>query len=226
MDYQEFHNQEEWVSAIVDDIIASVANSAKPTVGLSGGKTPRPVYEALGSRIGDGSRIEWYMADERYVPFTDPESNFRMVKETLIKNNPGIGEHMHVFNTALPLFGAVTKYDDELNRSRIKGFDVLILGIGTDGHILSLFPHTDTLHENLRLTAHTTTSSLLIFDRMTVTPPVVVRSKRIIMMVSGEQKRSVVNELLLPTRSVEEFPAHLLMNHPNMTIFYLTEAKK
>lgn len=186
----------------------------KLRMALSGGSTPRPLYEALrGKKNLAWKRIEWFQVDERYVPENHPESNAKMIREAI-----GLGKKFHTFDTKLPLAASLKKYEAELKREWT--FDLIILGIGADGHIASLFPQSRAL-KTKRLVAHTQTKIHAIPDRLTITFPVILGSKKILILLAGKEKESVLKELQHGSKNAEEFPAKKLLKHKNLRLYFL-----
>jgi len=193
MQIQEFTDQEEWVAAG----LKLIPQSGK--IALSGGTTPTPLYKQLPQ-----SAI-YYQVDERYVPAEDKDSNQKMIHDTFAPQN------FHNFNTNLPIEECLKKYEEELPEN----FDLIILGIGEDGHFASLFPHQNPQGK----VAHTQTTTHAIKDRLTLTAETILKSKAILVLLKN--KPTVLEELKNPTKSSEEFPALKLLNHPNLNILCL-----
>src|SRR4026207_1988206 len=124
---------------------------------LSGGETPRTTYELLAGNefrsLIDWEKVKIFFADERYVSHKDKESNFRMVSETLLHHVPLPPQNIFPINTdSTPKKDAV-KYEEVLKKnfpSSFPHFDLVLLGLGEDGHTASLFPDTSVLHEQSR----------------------------------------------------------------------------
>src|SRR5437762_3390430 len=130
-------------------------------VALSGGSTPREVYELLGtdafSRRVDWEHVDIFWGDERYVAADDRDSNYHMTHEALLRHIPVPAENIHrVLTEISPPAAAAQAYEQDIHQSFaepsfLPQFDLIYLGLGTNGHTASLFPHTAALHEASRL---------------------------------------------------------------------------
>ncbi len=130
-------------------------------VALSGGSTPRDVYELLATeRISshvDWNHVDIFFGDERYVPADDRDSNYRMTAEALLKHIPIPPGNIHRVPTEIsPPQDAAQAYEEDIkqafgNSASVPQFDLIYLGLGTNGHTASLFPHSAALQETLRL---------------------------------------------------------------------------
>jgi 6-phosphogluconolactonase len=172
---------------------------------LSGGLTPRGVYELLGSGEYQ-SRIRWhdvhlFWGDERCVPPSMPGSNFRMVNESLLKNVLIPSANVHRFGCERAPEDAARSYEQELKKffaledGTFPRFDLLLLGLGEDGHTASLFPGTPVLAEKSRLVASVFVEKLKA-HRVTLTLPVINNSRAVMFLVSGRSKRDILQQVL------------------------------
>ena len=193
---QTFKTEEAWIKAATDFIVSQ----SPQTIALSGGSTPAPIYQKLGKTLQNS---QYYQVDERYVPHSDPESNYKMIQETL-------GLACKHFDTSLTIDEALSKYAQELPTQ----FDVCILGIGPDGHIASIFPNTSN---NDAPVLHSTTDQFAIHDRLSLSLKTILNSKTIIVLLKN--KDAIIKELQNPTKTPEEFPALKLLTHNNLHIF-------
>lgn len=189
-------------------IMREACTQEKACIGLSGGKTPIPIYRELTPQ--DVASAQLYMLDERYVPASDPRSNVHAISMAL----PPVP--IENFDTSLPIEQSLAAYSKKLPEM----FTLCILGIGTDGHVTSLFPHSPALTEKNSV-AHTTTDTLDVRDRLTVTFPLIISSKKILLVASGKSKKQIIDDLLHSQKTVDELPAKKLLGHPNITIHYL-----
>lgn len=195
----------EWLA---ESIAAVLASRGHCTIALSGGRTPGPVYTALAA--GDSNRIDWnrvdvYFADERGVPPDDPESNYRMVRETLLTRVPVPAAQVHRVKGESPdLEGAAAAYARELPDA----LDVLVLGMGADGHTASLFPRSPAVLEQRRR-AMVVESPKPPRRRITITPPTITAARHVAVLVTGREKAPAVARALEGDAAPLDVPAVL-----------------
>ena len=142
------------------------------SLALSGGETPRPVYRGLAAELPEReswSRVEIYFADERCVPPGDPASNYRLARETLLDLLPAAPARVHRIEGERSDRDAAARAYEALLPERL---DLVVLGLGADGHIASLFPRSPSLAESLRRVLAVTAPKPPP-ERLTVTPPVI-----------------------------------------------------
>lgn len=176
--------------------LADLAN-AKPgrfTVALSGGSTPRLMYEKLAGENFSWDRTHWFWGDERFVPPGDAQSNYRMAREAMLWRAPQANIH------PVPTVGvapeeAAAQYENELREFQTQGplFDVTLLGLGPDGHTASLFPGSSALEERTRWTA---VVEALGHTRITLTYPALDSSAHVAFLVTGAEKRDILRKVL------------------------------
>ncbi len=172
-------------------------------IALSGGSTPRRLYELLASE-SIRSRIPWvrlhfFWGDERMVPHDSPQSNFRLAQDALLRHVPVPRQNIHPVPTQTSPEEAAQRYEQELRahfgRFGTPVFDLVLLGLGADGHTASLFPGAAALAEKHRpVVAHRT--GLKGSDRVTLTLPVLNSSRRVFFLVSGESKAGALRAAL------------------------------
>ena len=165
------------------------------SLALSGGETPRPVYRHLAAELAEPeswSRVEVYFADERCVPPDDPASNYRMVRETLLDLLPSAPAGVHrMEGERSDRDAAASAYEADLPHR----LDLLVLGLGADGHIASLFPQAPSLAESYRLVVPVTAPKPPR-ERLTITPPVIRAAGLTIGLVSGAAKAEALARVL------------------------------
>jgi 6-phosphogluconolactonase len=192
------------VSAVADAFIAA-ANEAVNRRGrfdvlLSGGSTPAELYRTLARA---NPRLPWdrthlWFGDERWVPPTHPDSNYRMAHETLLGPLGLTGDRVHRVETELEPDVAALRYEDEMRAAfpaALPRFDLVLLGIGEDGHTASLFPDTAALDERTRLVVANWVPKLAA-HRITITFPLIEAATAAWVLAVGDRKAAIVREVL------------------------------
>ena len=195
------------------------------TLALSGGGTPKAMHAVLVAEPFKSEtpweRVHLFWGDERWVGPESPHSNFRMARETLISKVPVPPGNVHPVPTDLEAPDeAARAYAEEIGRVLTVGssrkkpgpvprFDLILLGIGRDGHTASLFPNDPNLEEAERwVVATREPKGEPLLDRITLTLPVINRARSIFMLVSGRGKSEAVREILAdPEGARDRFPA-------------------
>jgi 6-phosphogluconolactonase len=171
------------------------------TVALAGGSTPQQMYTRLARAKIDWERIQFFWGDERCVPPSSIDSNFRAANEALLGFIPVPGENIHRIPGELPAEEAALEYEEELRRffgKQTQRFDLVLLGLGGDGHTASLFPGNPALHEKKHWTAavrHDVPPPPLV-DRVTLTLPVLNAAAQVFFLVSGAEKADRLAQVL------------------------------
>lgn len=205
-------------------IEASMAVGQAARVCLSGGHTPRRLYELLAdssqpwrARI-DWTRVHVFWSDERQVPPDHPESNFGMAHRALLAHVPVPSAHVHRIRGELPdAADAAREYEAMLNRPRgPQGsapqalFDLVLLGLGEDAHIASIFPGSPLLGVGAGRLAAAVWVAHLHAWRITLAPPALLDARAIVMLVAGAGKAAAVSAALDGPEDVRRWPAQLL----------------
>ena len=193
----------EWLAAAVQQ---SVARGGRCSLALSGGSTPRPAYERLAARsVLPWESVEVYFGDERAVPPTHPASNYRMAREALIDRVGLAPQRVHRMEADAPdLEAAAARYAALLPDA----LDLLVLGMGQDGHTASLFPGSPALRESARKVVPAR-APVPPIERLTITPLVIAAARRVAVLVAGAAKAPVVARVLRGPWRPEELPAQL-----------------
>jgi len=220
-----YKNSEEFAEEAAQRISSFIKDELKEKgvvrIALSGGKSSVPVYNKLADEKSvPWSRVILFLTDERYVPLNSKDSNYAMIKENLADRVSNLRRFYH-YNTRDPIKIIVDQYEKTLMaQDGSPLFDLVILGMGADGHTASLFPYDSALHEKNRLVAHTQKLDQNAQDRMTLTFPAIMDSKKIIFLVHGKEKQKVINDLINGNHSIDQLPAKKILGHPNVEIFY------
>lgn len=208
-----FFSADDWAAAAADEILCDAGK--KIAFVLSGGSTPALVYRELAGRKFPWQKADVYLADERFVPAVHADSNARLIRENFL-----VPANFHFWETALKTPVAAATAYDALLRKQKQPFDVVILGIGEDGHFASLFPNSPALDEQAQLAMVSFAEGYPIRERLTMTLPVIMTAKKIVVLLQGEKKLPVLQELETGKKSFREFPANILREHQNFHVFY------
>ena len=191
-----------WLAA---EIAAAVRDRGVCALALSGGRTPEPVYRELARADVDWARVRVFFADERAVPPDHAESNYGMVREALLSLVAIPASNVHRMAAERPDRDAAARaYEQTLPLS----LDVLLLGVGADGHTASLFPGSPALDERRRLVVPATGAKPPA-ERLTITPPVIGAARRVAVLVAGADKAAMVARALEGPVEPGEVPAQL-----------------
>ena len=206
----------------------SIRDKGRFTVALSGGKTPVALYRALAvlKKPSQWDKIHIFIVDERFVPPEDNESNFLMINQTLLKHINIPRENIHQISTAenTPEASAI-KYEEDLisffkpARGEFPIIDLIILGIGEDGHTASLFPSTPLLRENRHMTAAVLPPDTSKKQRITLTLPVINNAEKIIFLASGRSKAHIIKEVIEGEN--HSLPANMVRPKKGKPVFLL-----
>jgi 6-phosphogluconolactonase len=193
------------------------ARSNRFLLGLAGGRTPAALYRALAKEplrsALDWSRVTLVFGDERRVPKDDPWSNQRMVREQLLSGLPGTVAVLAMDGADPDGDRAARRYEEEL-RAAANGvaIDLLLLGLGSDGHTASLFPGDAALEEKARwvVPVHAPPGVSPNVDRLTLTPVVIERAQEILVLVEGSEKASALCQALADEGSELRCPVRVV----------------
>ena len=208
---------------IVDIIVNTLKEKQNCKVALSGGTTPSNVYKLLSTKDIDWQRVDVFLGDERWVDSNDPLSNSLMIKNTLLSNYPGSKANFYsIPTTSFPnpklSAEAFEKKLQENFSEKPPQFDLVLLGLGEDGHTASLFPNSNSLKVFDRLC---TVSEGNGQSRITLTSPVLSSGKNVIFLVSGSSKQVAIKRLIDPNESSNRTPAKLVQ--PSSEIIVLAD---
>ena len=175
------------------------------TVALSGGSTPRSLYEVLADpdepfrELVPWSNTHFFWSDERHVPPDHPESNYRMAHESMLSHVPVPKDNIHRIHGENPDAAAAAQvYEEtikEVTDPLVPQLDLILLGLGNDGHTASIFPGSEVLNETTRLVAAPWVEQLKTY-RITMTLPLINRATSVLFLVSGSEKAEIVREVL------------------------------
>ncbi|MEA2415180.1 MAG: 6-phosphogluconolactonase [Thermoanaerobaculia bacterium] len=195
MNLRIFDTTDDLLAAAARTLVQRVEAGAR-TIALSGGSTPRPMYAMLGSSPMREQLAEfpitWVVVDERYVPIDDPESNAGMIQKTLFANGMSPRHRFLRFRTELNDPAATARaFEDEWRAFNIANLDVVLLGIGDDGHTASLFPGTPVLDVEDRIASEVFVPRLDTW-RVTITKPVIRAAALRLVLANGAKKKTIL----------------------------------
>jgi len=190
-------------------------------IAISGGSTPKTMFELLADpaepflKQAPWDRIELYWVDERCVPPDHAESNYRMTREALLSKVPLPAERVHRMEGELEPEVAAARYESTIrNTFRLEGaetptFDLVLLGMGDDGHTASLFPHTDALNEMSHIVVPNHVPQKDAW-RITLTWPVINQGREVAFLIEGAAKAQVLHDVFLGPYQPENHPSQLI----------------
>lgn len=221
---------QEWVQAAV----AAVDEKGAFTVALSGGSTPKALYTLLADDPVLRAQVPWdkihlFFGDERHVGPSDPDSNFRMATEAMISRAPLNKEQVTRIKGENPDAAEAAKEYEQALQAYFKlrpgdypRFDLLLAGMGNEGHTLSLFPGTKALHPGERIVVSNWVGKLFT-ERITLTAPAACNAALIVFMVTGADKAPALKAVLEGPYEPEQLPAQLLQPS-NGKLLWLVDA--
>jgi 6-phosphogluconolactonase len=212
---------------VVEQANLAVAARGRFGVALSGGSTPRRTYELLG-RLPFKEQAPWhrmhiFWGDERCVPLDDPRSNARMAKEAWLNHVPIPESQLHPIACAQAPAEAARVFETHLRQffsGRPSSLDLILLGLGDNGHTASLFPGTPVLKETKRWAAEVYVTEQDLW-RVTLTAPFINQAAKVVFLVAGEAKAGILWEILEGPRDPERLPAQLIQPYSGEIIWLL-----
>ena len=211
---------------VLTKIDTAIANRGQCTMALAGGSTPKPIYEALAARALPWQQIQVFWGDERYVAPDHNDSNQKMARQAWLEKVDIPLANVHPMPTAAknPQLDA-QNHETELRQyfkiaeGDFPVFDIILLGMGDDGHTASLFPHTEALKVQDRLV---TVGNKDGQPRLTFTAPLINHARCVIFIVAGENKRPALRQVFAPQADAETYPARLIQ--PQGELWWLLDS--
>lgn len=202
-----------WIGSCIQKVLEK---QDRFTFVLSGGSTPKQLYALLAAspykEIIPWEKIHFFWGDERAVPFEDDRNNAKMCYEELLNKVSVLEENIHVMRTDISPDASVIEYEKILKdyfKNSETTFDLVLLGMGDDGHTLSLFPGTEVIHET---ESWVKTFFLAAQDmyRITLTAPVVNHAKNVVFMAVGKGKAETLKSVLEGETNLDQFPSQII----------------
>jgi 6-phosphogluconolactonase len=227
VDVYRFPDENTTIGALADYVISDICRALKEQAGyrwaLAGGRSPKPLYQRLAlpeiSRQVDWDRVRVFWGDERCVPPDDPGSNYRMAKETLLDHIPIPCENVYpIDGTSDPETSALS-YSSAIGTER---FDLILLGMGEDGHTASLFPSTPNLRADTRRVI-ATRSPLPPVHRISLSLGTINASRKAIFLVFGEAKSARIADVMDQLNQSKPILPAAMVNPPGGALLWFMD---
>jgi 6-phosphogluconolactonase len=203
---------------LIDRVTHGLADRDRTAVCLTGGSSPQGLYRLLAGEPWRGKvpwdRVHWFMGDDRFVPESDPLSNMGAARGAFLSRTGAPRQNVHPIATdAADPDKAAKLYEEDLKKFYGAGrldparplFDLVLMGLGGDGHTASLFPHSPALNEKERWVIGVAKAGMEPYvPRVTLTFPALASSREMLFLVDGADKRAILSRVL----SGEDLPAH------------------
>ena len=237
MEIRTLTTPQELSEAAAEEVVRSaneaVAQRGRFTIALSGGSTPKNLYNLLVTNARNllpWDRMFFFWGDERHVPPNDPDSNYRMANETMLSKIPVAAANVFRIPAENPdAAAAAAAYEQTLRKffqlepAQFPTFDLILLGMGPDGHTASLFPGTKALQEKTRLVVANWVEKLKT-SRITLTLPVLNVARCVTFLVSGTDKAAVLRAVLEEDVPAEQYPSKLIRPSAGKLIWLIDRA--
>jgi len=201
---------------VADHIVATLKKQPRYTIALSGGSTPVRLHQLLAASPYkeqiDWSKLHIFWGDERAVPFNDDRNNAKMAYETLLNFVPVPAEQVHVMRTDIDAKASAAEYEKILHQyfdNTATSFDLVLLGMGDDGHTLSLFPGMPVIHEE-KLWATAFWLQAQDMFRITLTRTIVNKSACVVFLTAGAKKAHALKEVLKGAPNPDLYPSQVI----------------
>ncbi len=230
---REFEAKEDVAEAVavaIADLLTDYEGKEQINIALSGGSTPDVLFQVWAAQYPDKmpwERLHFYWVDERCVPPLNTDSNYGRVKKILFDNINIPAANIHRIKGELSPEESLLAYTDELDQylpisNGLPKFDVLLLGMGDDGHTASIFPDNLSLLsslENCSVATHPQSSQ----KRITLTGKVIENAANIAFLVTGEGKANVMAEIMNETGDYREYPAYHIHKNASHCLWYVDQ---
>lgn len=217
----------EWINNYIQQVLAK---QDRFTFVLSGGSTPKALYALLAESPYKESipweKLHFFWGDERAVPFEDSRNNAKMCYDELLDKVPVKAENIHIMRTDITPEESAAEYEKILNtyfESSETTFDFVLLGMGDDGHTLSLFPGTEVIHEQNALATSFFLQAQDMY-RITLTAPVVNNAACVAFLAAGAGKAEVLKQVLKGNRNVDLYPSQIIQPVKGQLHWFVDEA--
>lgn len=207
---------------------ASLAGEANVSLAVSGGSTPKLLFEEMAKQRFDWSRVHLFWVDERCVPPGDPQSNYRLAEESFILPAHFPRRNVHRIQGELRPEVAAERYNEEIREffnlrdGELPHFDIVHRGMGADAHTASLFPGEPLLADRDGISAAVYVEKLKMW-RVTLLPGVLLNARHTVMLVAGDDKAEALRDVFEAPYDLVRFPAQLSTHHGRSVVWFLDE---
>ena len=217
----------EWINNYIQQVLAK---QDRFTFVLSGGSTPKALYALLAESPYKESipwgKLHFFWGDERAVPFEDSRNNAKMCYDELLDKVPVKAENIHIMRTDITPEESAAEYE-KIIKSYFEGsettFDFVLLGMGDDGHTLSLFPGTEVIHEQNALATSFFLQAQDMY-RITLTAPVVNNAACVAFLAAGAGKAEVLKQVLKGEKNIDLYPSQIIQPEKGQLHWFVDEA--
>lgn len=217
----------EWINNYIQQVLAK---QDRFTFVLSGGSTPKALYALLAESPYKESipweKLHFFWGDERAVPFEDSRNNAKMCYDELLDKVPVKAENIHIMRTDITPEESAAEYE-KIVKTYFEGsettFDFVLLGMGDDGHTLSLFPGTEVIHEQNALATAFFLQAQDMY-RITLTAPVVNDAACVAFLAAGAGKAEVLKQVLKGEKNVDLYPSQIIRPVKGQLHWFVDEA--
>lgn len=214
---------------IISRLEEALAGRAYATLGVSGGTTPKPLFENLAAAKFPWDQVHVFWVDERVVPPSDPQSNYRLVAESFLLPARIPHRNIHRIPTELMPDVGARRYADEirtffgLQEGEMPPFDVIHRGVGADAHTASLFPGEAIIEDREGIAAAVYVEKLAQW-RITLLPGVLLAARHTVFLVTGADKAEAVRAIFHEPYDPKRYPAQMVAHHGRGVAWFLDEA--
>jgi 6-phosphogluconolactonase len=214
------------ILALLDEALAGQGDA---TLAISGGSTPKLLFTHLAASKFIWNRVHIFWVDERAVPPTDPQSNYKLAEEYLIAPARIPHRNVHRIAAELPPDKAAKRYTEEIREffqvegDELPHFDVIHLGTGPDAHTASLFPGEPLIDDREGIAAAVFVEKIPQW-RITLLPGVLLAARHTVFLVAGEDKAQAVRNIFHEPYDPKKYPAQLVSHHGRRVTWFLDDA--
>ncbi len=213
---------------ILESLSEALHSQPHATIAISGGSTPKPLFSALAKADFDWSKVHFFWVDERCVPPTDDQSNFKLANDTLLQPAGIRRVNVHRIFGEMDPAQAAARYAAEiaaffeLSDGELPAFDLIHRGMGADAHTASLFPGSPLIDNHTDIAAHIWVEKVKM-DRVTFLPGVLEAARRTVLQVAGGDKANALRHVLTQGEDPLNYPCQIA-SRDSRAIWFLDEA--